>query len=417
MNFDDTPEEAAFRAQVRAWIDANAPKALRAELETAGFAGVSLSDVDPMAVAKAWQKKKFDAGWACLHWPKEYGGRGATPIERVIWGQEEGPYAALAGTFIIGHGMCGPTMMAFASEEQKRRFLPPLAAGEEIWCQLFSEPAGGSDLAGLRTRAERASDGSGDWIINGQKIWTSGAHYSDYGILITRTDPTVPKHKGLTMFFLSMKTPGVEIRPIKQANGDSGFNEVYFTDVRLPDAQRLGAVGDGWKVSLTTLMNERLSIGSGMSTGFPELFDLCCRIETANGLAVDDPAVRQKLATWAVRTTGLKYNGFRAISAISRGQTPGPENSIGKLVAGSTMQEIAMFAEELMGQAGIMTDPELAAASGRFQRMLLRSPATRVEGGTDEILRNIIAERVLGLPADIRLDKDVPFNQIPTSAR
>jgi alkylation response protein AidB-like acyl-CoA dehydrogenase len=417
MNFDDTPEEAAFRAQVRAWIDANAPKALRAELETAGFAGVSLSDVDPMAVAKAWQKKKFDAGWACLHWPKEYGGRGATPIERVIWGQEEGPYAALAGTFIIGHGMCGPTMMAFASEEQKRRFLPPLAAGEEIWCQLFSEPAGGSDLAGLRTRAERASDGSGDWIINGQKIWTSGAHYSDYGILITRTDPTVPKHKGMTMFFLSMKTTGIEIRPIKQANGDSGFNEVYFTDVRVPDAQRLGAVNDGWRVSLTTLMNERLSIGSGMPTGFPELFDLCCRIETANGLAIDDPAVRAKLATWAVRTTGLKYNGFRAISAISRGQTPGPENSIGKLVAGSTMQEIAMFAEELMGQAGIMTDSELAAASGRFQRMLLRSPATRVEGGTDEILRNIIAERVLGLPADIRLDKDVPFNQIPTSAR
>ncbi len=214
-----------------------------------------------------------------------------------------------------------------------------------------------------------------------------------------------------------MKTPGVEIRPIKQANGDSGFNEVYFTDVRLPDAQRLGAVNDGWRVSLTTLMNERLSIGSGMSTGFPELFDLCARIETANGLAVDDPAVRQKLATWAVRTTGLKYNGFRAISAISRGETPGPENSIGKLVAGSTMQEIAMFAEELMAQAGIMTDPDLTAAAGRFQRMLLRSPATRVEGGTDEILRNIIAERVLGLPADIRVDKDVPFNQIPTSAR
>jgi alkylation response protein AidB-like acyl-CoA dehydrogenase len=417
MNFDDTPEEAAFRAEVRAWIDANAPRQLRADLETSGFASLTLNDVDPAAAAKAWQKKKFDAGWACLHWPKEYGGRGATPIERVIWGQEEGPYAALAGMFIIGHGMCGPTMMAFASEDQKRRYLPPLAAGEEIWCQLFSEPAGGSDLAGLRTRAERAADGSGDWIINGQKIWTSGAHYADYGILITRTDPAVPKHKGLTMFFLSMKTPGIEIRPIKQANGESGFNEVFFTDVRLPDAQRLGAVNDGWRVSLTTLMNERLSIGSGMSTGFPELFDLCCRIETANGLAVDDPAVRARLATWAVRTTGLKYNGFRAISAISRGETPGPENSIGKLVAGSTMQEIATFAEDLQAQAGIMTDPELAAASGRFQRMLLRSPATRVEGGTDEILRNIIAERVLGLPADIRVDKDVPFNQIPTRAR
>ena len=417
MNFDDTPQEAAFRAEVRAWIDANAPAHLLPALRASGFGGLNLGDVDPITLSKDWQKKKADAGWACLHWPKDYGGRGATPIERVIWGQEEGPYGALGGVFIIGHGMCGPTMMTYASEEQKRRYLPPLASGEEIWCQLFSEPAGGSDLAGLRTRAEPAADGSGDWIINGQKIWTSGAHYSDYGILITRTDPTVPKHKGMTMFFLDMHSPGIEIRPIKQANGQSGFNEVYFTDVRIPDAQRLGAVGEGWKVSLTTLMNERLSIGSGMSTGFPELFDLCMRIETQNGLAVDDPAVRSKLATWAVRTTGLKYTGFRALSALSRGEIPGPENSIGKLVAGPTMQEIAMFAEDLQAQAGVISDPDIAAANGRFQAMLMRSPATRVEGGTDEILRNIIAERVLGLPADIRVDKDVPFNQIPTSGR
>jgi alkylation response protein AidB-like acyl-CoA dehydrogenase len=187
--------------------------------------------------------------------------------------------------------------------------------------------------------------------------------------------------------------------------------------VRIPDAQRLGAVGEGWKVSLTTLMNERLSIGAGMSTGFPELFDLCMRIETENGLAVDDPAVRSKLATWAVRTTGLKYTGFRALSALSRGEIPGPENSIGKLVAGPTMQEIAMFAEDLQAQAGVISDPDVAVANGRFQAMLMRSPATRVEGGTDEILRNIIAERVLGLPADIRVDKNVPFNQIPTSGR
>ena len=413
MNFDDTPEEAAFRSEVRAWIDANAPKHLREPLSNAGF-GSGPQGFDTMAEAKAWQKKKAEAGWACLHWPKEYGGRGATPIERVIWGQEEGVYSALGGTFIIGHGMCGPTMMAYASEDQKRRFLPPLAAGEEIWCQLFSEPAGGSDLAGLRTRAEPDGD---DWIINGQKIWTSGAQYSDWGILITRTDPTVPKHKGMTMFFLDMRSPGIEIRPIKQANGQSGFNEVYFTDVRIPGAQRLGPVNGGWQVSLTTLMNERLSIGSGMSTGFPELLDFCCRIETADGtLAVDDKAVRSKLATWACRQSGLKYTGFRAISALSRGETPGPENSIGKLVAGPTMQDIAAFALDLQAQAGVLVDPEVAAAVGRFQAMLLRSPATRVEGGTDEILRNIIAERVLGLPADIRVDKDVPFNQIPTSA-
>ena len=414
MNFDDTPQEAAFRQEVRSWIAANAPKHYETGLKTSGFGHTALEGVDIIKVSKEWQKKKFDAGWACLHWPKEYGGRGATPIERVIWQQEEGVYAALSSLFIIGHGMCGPTMMAYASEEHKRRYLPPLAAGEHIWCQLFSEPAGGSDLAGLRTKAERDGD---DWVVNGQKIWTSGAQHSDYGILITRTDPTVPKHKGLTMFFLDMKSPGIEIRPIKQVNGQSGFNEVYFTDVRIPDSQRLGKVGDGWNVSLTTLMNERLSIGAGMPTGFPELLDFCCSLETDSGPAIDNPAVRSKLASYAVRTSGLKYTAFRSISALSKGETPGPENSIGKLVAGPTMQEIAMFALDLQAEAGALLSPEQAAASARFQAMLLRSPATRVEGGTDEILRNIIAERVLGLPADIRVDKAVPFNQIPTSGR
>jgi len=414
MNFDDTPQEAAFRADARAWLDANAPKEWFEDLQKSTVQSVNIRGVDIMAASKSWQKKKADAGWACLHWPREYGGRGATPIERVIWTQEEGAYSKLNRPFGIGQGMCGPTMMAYANEDQKRRFLPPLASGEEVWCQLFSEPAGGSDLAGLRTRAERDGD---DWVINGQKIWTSGAHYSDYAILITRTDPTVAKHKGLTMFFLSMKTPGVEIRPIKQVNGQSGFNEVFFTDVRIPDSQRLGKVGDGWQVSLVTLMNERLSIGAGYQTGFPELFDWCCEFETANGLAVDDPSVRSRLAQWAVRNSGLKYTGYRAISAMSKGQTPGPENSIGKLVGGPMSQEIAMFALDLQAQAGSLNDEVLSEAAGRFQAMLLRSPATRIEGGTDEILRNIIAERVLGLPADIRVDKDLPFNQIPTRAK
>ncbi|MDO9472666.1 MAG: acyl-CoA dehydrogenase [Caulobacter sp.] len=417
MNFDDTSEEAAFRAVARDWIQANAPKELEAELKGGGFGNNGLKSVDPIQVAKAWQKKKADAGWACLHWPKEYGGRGATPIERVIWGQEEGVYGALSGLFIIGHGMCGPTVMAWADEETKQRLLPPLASGEHIWCQLFSEPAGGSDLAGLRTAAIPATDGSGDWIINGQKIWTSGAQHSDYGIVITRTDPNVAKHKGLTMFWIDMKSPGIDVRPIKQANGQSGFNEVYFTDVRIPDSQRLGAVGDGWKVSLTTLMNERLSIGSGMPTGFPELFDFCMNLQTEDGLAIEDRSVRSRLAQYAVKASGLKYTGMRAISALSKGETPGPENSIGKLVAGATMQELAMFALDLQGQGGVVSDPEIAAAGARFQQMLLRSPATRVEGGTDEILRNIIAERVLGLPGDIRVDKDVAFKDIPTSGR
>ena len=223
MNFDDTTQEAKFRAEARAWIDANAPKNLEPELSQPTVGRIRLKGSDILVESKKWQKKKAEAGWACLHWPKEYGGRGATPIERVIWQQEEGPFGKLSGVFIIGHGMCGPTMMAFAGEEQKRQYLPPLASGEKVWCQLFSEPAGGSDVAGLRTRAEKNGD---NWVVNGQKIWTSGAHYSDYGILLTRTDPTVAKHKGLTMFFLDMKSPGVEVRPIHQANGQSEFNEV-----------------------------------------------------------------------------------------------------------------------------------------------------------------------------------------------
>jgi alkylation response protein AidB-like acyl-CoA dehydrogenase len=414
MNFDDTPQEAAFRSEARAWIKANAPAQLEHELASAPLGRIQLKDDNVLAVSKAWQKKKAEGGWACLQWPKEYGGRGASAIERVIWQQEESIYTKLYAPFLIGQGMCGPTLMAFGSEAAKQRYLPPMASGEEIWCQLFSEPAGGSDVAGLRTRAERDGD---DWIVNGQKIWTSGAHYSDYGILILRTDPTVPKHKGLTMFFLNMKSPGVEVRPIKQASGQSEFNEVYFTNVRIPDSQRLGAVGDGWNVSLTTLMNERMTIGAGVATGFPEIFDYVCNLRTEDGLAVDDPAVRAKLATWAVRTSGLKYTSYRTMSAMSKGERPGPENSIGKLVAGSTLQDIATFALDLEGAAGVISDPDYADVAGQFQAMLLRSPSSRIAGGTDEIMRNIIAERVLGLPGDIRVDKNVPFNQIATKGR
>src|SRR6201996_9186994 len=414
MNFDDTPQEAAFRAEARKWVDANAPKKYHTELSKASLGRIRLANEEIVDVGKAWQKKKAEGGWACLHWPKEYGGRGASPIERVIWQQEEGVYGKLTQPFQIGEGMCGPTVMAYGSEEHKRHYLPKLASGEQIWCQLFSEPAGGSDVAGLRTRAEKKGD---DWIINGQKIWTSGAHYSDYGILLTRTDPTVAKHKGLTMFFLSMKSPGIEIRPIKQANGDSHFNEVYFTDVKIPDSQRLGAVNDGWNVSLTTLMNERMSIGAGIATGFPELFEFCSNLMLEDGPAIKDRGVRYRLAQWAVRASGLKYTNMRAISALSKGERPGPENSIGKLVAGSMVQDIAAYAMDLQGAAGVLTGADEPEARGQFQQMLLSSPSMRIAGGTDEILRNIIAERVLGLPGDIRVDKDVPFNKIPAKGR
>ena len=411
MNFDDTPQEAEFRTVARQWIAANAPKDLEDELTNPrkGRARDGMLDA-----SKAWQKKKADGGWACLHWPKDYGGRGASPIERVIWGQEEGVYGKLSQPFAIGQGMCGPTVMAYAAEELKQKYLPPLASGEKVWCQLFSEPAGGSDVAGLRTRAEKDGD---DWIINGQKIWTSGAHYSDYGLLITRTDPNVPKHKGLTMFFLDMKSEGVVVKPIKQANGMQEFNEVFFTDVRIPDTQRLGGVGDGWNVSLTTLMNERMSIGARLATGFPELFSFFSELMTEDGVAIDDANVRSRLASWAVKNSGLKYTSYRSISALSKGDRPGPENSIGKLVSGAMLQDIASFAMDMQGAAGMLTDPDEAGAAGEFQAMLLSSPSMRIAGGTDEILRNIIAERVLGLPGDIRVDKDVPFNKIATKGR
>lgn len=411
MDFSDTAEEAAFRIEARQWIADNAPAYLEEPLSTSGFGGIRTGEYDPLTEAKKWQKKKADAGWACIAWPKEYGGRNATPIQSVIWNQEEGVFGQLSRTFIIGQGMCAPTMMAYASESQKERYLPRLSSGEEVWCQLFSEPHGGSDLAGLRTKAEKDGD---DWVINGQKIWTSGAQHSDFGILITRTDPEVAKHRGLTMFFLDMKSEGVDIRPIKQANGDSGFNEVYFDNVRIPDEQRLGEVGEGWQVSLTTLMNERLAIGGSIATGFPEIKALVDELRFAGGSAINNPAVRSKLADWYAKSAGLKNTASRAISALSKGETPGPENSIGKLVAGGMMQDIAKFGLDLQGLGGAIVDPEMAAGSARLQAMLMRSPAVRIEGGTDQILRNIIAERVLGLPADMRADKGLPFNKIPT---
>jgi len=409
MDFDDTQEDAAFRAEARTWLGANAPAEFRDALERASFGYTEIPGHDPVRMQQAWQKKKFDAGWACVHWPREFGGRDATPIQRVIWQQEEGVYAKLSQMFLVGHGMCGPTLMTYASDADKRERLPPLASGAEIWCQLFSEPGAGSDLAGIATRAERRD---GEWVVNGQKIWTSEAQHARWGLLLARSDPSLPKHKGLTMLFVRMDSPGIEVRPIRQMNEQSVFNEVYFSDVRVPDAQRLGAVNDGWRVALTTLMNERLSVGASMQTGFEELFAYCCELPTACGVAADERHVQSRLAQFAVRASGLRYTALRGISELSKGREPGPESSIGKLVAGITMQEIAKFALDLQGASGLMCDPDGAPAMGRFQAMLMRAPATRIEGGSDEILRNVIAERVLGLPPDIRADKDVPFSEI-----
>ncbi len=402
MDFNDTAEEAAFRKEARAWLKANRLK----KKEQAEMNG--------MEAAKTWQKRKYDAGWACITWPKEFGGRGASPIENVIWNQEESKYDLPQGVFSIGQGMAAPTLMMWASDEDKARFLPKLASGEEIWCQLFSEPAGGSDLAALRTKAVKDGD---EWVINGQKIWTSGAHYSDYGILVLRTDPDVPKHKGLTYFWIDMKAPGIEIKPIKQISGDANFNEVYFTDVRVSDSQRLGAEGQGWQVALTTLMNERASIGAGGgSAGVSSLYKLAKEVEIDGKPAIKDPSVRAKLADWFCQESGLKYTAWRTLSALSRGETPGPENSIGKLVGAPKAQDLASFAIDLQEMAGAIRDPKLSEAAALYQETYMSIPGLRIAGGTDEIMANIIAERVLGLPQDVRVDKGIPFSEVPTGS-
>ena len=400
MDFNDTPEEARFREEAASWLAENAPidETFRA--------------LTPLQQAKVWQKRKYDAGWACLGWAPEFGGRGASAIEEVIWRQEESQYDLPANFFLIGQGMIGPTLMAWGSDEDKARFLPPLASGEEVWCQLFSEPAGGSDLAALRTRAEPDGD---SWVINGQKIWTSGAHYSDYGVIVVRTDPTVPKHKGLSYFYVDMKAPGVEIKPIKQLTGDSDFNEVYFTDVRVSDSQRLGEVGQGWQVSLTTLMNERAAIGGGFGQMDVSLaMSVAEEVEIDGRPALEDSAVRARIANWYVQEAGLKYTGYRSLTALSRGALPGPENSIGKLVGAPKMQAMSSYLMDLLGASGAIADESLAAKAGIIQRAYMGAPGLRIAGGTDEIMANIIAERVLGLPQEPRLDKGIPFNEVPT---
>ena len=400
MDFNDTPAEARFREEAVTWLSHNVPT------DEAFWA------LTPLEQAKLWQKRKYDDGWACLGWATEFGGRGASPIEEVIWRQEEARYELPTNFFLIGQGMIGPTLMAWATADDKARYLPPLASGEEVWCQLFSEPAGGSDLAALRTRAEPDGD---DWIINGQKIWTSGAHYADYGVIVVRTDPTLPKHKGLSYFYIDMRAPGVEIKPIKQLTGDADFNEVYFTDVRVSDRQRLGEVGQGWQVALTTLMNERAAIGGGIGKMDVDLAVAIAQdVELDGQPAIDNAAVRTRIADWYVQEAGLKYTGYRSLTALSRGALPGPENSIGKLVGAPKMQAMASFLMDLLGASGAISDETLAVKAGIIQRSYMGAPGMRIAGGTDEIMANIIAERVLGLPQEPRLDKGIPFTDVPT---
>jgi alkylation response protein AidB-like acyl-CoA dehydrogenase len=404
MDFDDSPEESAYRKRVRAWLAQNAP------VERQRLGNIA----DELTRAKAWQRKKAEAGYAQVSWPKEWGGAGGTPLQGVIFSQEEAKSGIRLGApFMIGLGMCVPTVIKVADEETKKRFVGPAVRGEEIWCQLFSEPSSGSDLASIRTRAIRDGD---DWIVNGQKIWTSGAHYSDFGLLLARTNPDAVKHRGLTMFWIDMHAPGVDVRPIHQMSGSSEFNEVFINDLRIRDRQRLGAVDDGWRVSLVTLMNERAAIGNVASSAWTAqtVMSLAADMRGIDGTpALESSALRERLADWYVQAEGLRLTGLRTLTALSRGETPGPENSIAKIVMANLVQDLTSRALELQDSFAIISDPSIAPAGALFQFGVLGAPALRIAGGTDEILRNIIAERVLGLPGEVRTDKDIPFKDLP----
>ena len=408
MDFNDTPEEAAFRQRAQAFLAAQVePRAGQTE-----SLQKRLSDKEYMLAAKAYQKAKAENGFAGITWPKEQGGLGLAPIFSVIFGQEEGKFDAPGGPFTIGLGMCVPTVIAFATDAQKERHVGPALRGEEIWCQLFSEPSAGSDVAGLKTKAVRDGD---DWVINGQKVWTSGAHYSDWGIVLVRTNADKAKHKGLSMFFIDMKSPGIEVRPIHQMSGGSNFNEVYFTDVRVPDSQMLGGEGNGWSVALVTLMNERLAVGGSPGPDYKEIFEWAKTMPGQDGgTLAEDQSFRQKVADWFVRADGYKLAKFRTMTALSKGQTPGPESSIGKIITANQLQDITHNAMESMDHFGIITDAAYAPSEGVFQQSHMWAAGLRIAGGTDEILKNIIAERILGLPGDVRVDKDVAFKELPS---
>lgn len=406
MDFNDTGDQAEFRTKARAWLNANYTK--RSDKILRGMDGD-----DAYQKAKNWYKHKAEAGFASITWPTEYGGAGLSSIHDVIWSQEVAEYETREGYFVIGIGNCGPAIMHFSDEETKLELLPRMASAEDVWCQLFSEPSAGSDVAGLRTKAEKDGD---NWLISGQKIWTSGAQHSDYGVVLTRTDPTISKYRGLTMFMIDMKQPGVEVRPIKQMDGGAHFNEVFFNNAVVPDKYRLGEVGGGWGAALTVLMSERLAISGVQPTGFPQFLDLVKTLEINGEPVAEDPVVRERLATWYSQWAGLQATNKRMISKVSQGGFAGAEASLGKLVGAVMNQEIANFACQLFGQAGAIVDEELSPEEAYYQKTVLFSPGVRLAGGTDEVMRNIIAEQVLGLPQEPRVDKGMAFQDIPSGS-
>ncbi|MDQ1446846.1 MAG: hypothetical protein QOI20_3310 [Acidimicrobiaceae bacterium] len=403
MDFDESSEDIAFRAEVQAWLAQ--PDAVAAARAAAG--GSPEEDASWVATSKVWQSFLADHGWACITWPKQYGGRGGTPGQAAIFAEEAARVGVVGGAFAVGISMAGPTIIAHGSDRQKERYLRPMLRGDEVWCQLFSEPGAGSDLAGLSTRAVRDGD---EWVVNGQKVWTSGAHFSDWGILLTRSDVDQPKHRGITYFLLDMRTPGIEVRPLRQMTGGSQFNEVFLTDVRIPHENVLGEVNGGWAATMTTLANERTFMGSSVRRGLgpADLIQLA-RSQGAN----DDPVTRQGIAGAHARAEIARFVGLRIRTEASQGGVPGPTASIAKLAAAWNLKRNAELALEIEGSAGMLVGDD-APLLGAWQQSFLGAPAIRIAGGSDEIQRNVIGERVLGLPPEPRVDKAVPFRELPT---
>jgi alkylation response protein AidB-like acyl-CoA dehydrogenase len=389
MDLNLTTSELKFRDEFRAWLAANVPE------EWAGGGTGSEDHAEYIEYLRAWQRKLYDGGWAGISWPKEFGGRGASLIEQAVFQEELARANApqLVGT--IGLSLVGPTIIALGTEEQKARYLPKILSGEEIWCQGFSEPNAGSDLAALGTKAAR--DGE-DFVVNGQKIWTSFAQMADWCLLLVRTDALAPKHKGLTCLLADMHAEGVNVRPLRQMSGDSGFNEVFFSNVRLGPAQVLGEVNKGWTTAITALMNERANLGTGIQVVFKrQLEALIARsktIERDGRPASQDPLVRQKLAQAYLELEVLRLNTSRALTSLSKAAVPGAEGSIQKLYWSEMNQRTQQYAQEILGPYGQLKGFD----RGVWEYAYLRTRGNTIEAGTSEIQRNIIAERVLGLP-------------------
>ena len=392
MNFNDTPEQAEWRETCRSWIATT--------LE-------SLPGGDPIQRAKAWQAAKFDAGFAKLTWEPELGGRNGTGVEQIIFNQEHAAQKTPPDLFTIGLNFVAPTLRVHGTPAQRDDHLVPLLRGDTVFCQMFSEPNAGSDSAGLATRAVRDGD---EWVVNGQKVWTSGAHLADFGEVLCRTNPDAPKHRGITAFIVDLRAPGVTVRPLKQMTGTAEFNEIFLEDVRIPHENVIGHVDDGWNVAVTTLMNERSSIG-GTTRGRPST--LAARLsDLAHRCGTYDAVARQRIADIYIQGELGRFLSLRTLTAALQGRQPGAEGSVAKLGHTKLNVESAQLGLDLLGPAGMLADGDHA----RWVQKFLWSPGYRLGGGTDEVNRNVVAERVLGLPGEPRADDAMPWKDVPRSA-